>query len=305
MVHEMRRRGIRIDQAAAEQARDLLLQKRDAALASSPRSSARRSVWTRSAARNGWRRPSTAHSIDYPRTKKGNPSFKAGKTGWMHKHPHWLPQLIAKANKYNDAGSKFLEGHILEHIVNGRIHAEIHPHRADDGKAPARCAFQLFRPAAAADAVARQGAGAADPRRLSAGGGRGVGEAGHLPAGIPIHRALRRACTICRARKKPPICYRTDPDADFHALVATMTGLERESAKVANFAKIFGAGVKKFAEMIGKPLAEAQTIYTQYDRKLPFVSHLSRLCQREAKRLGYTELYDGARRHWDNWEAPR
>ena len=32
MVHEMRRRGIRIDQGAAEQARDLILQKRDAAL---------------------------------------------------------------------------------------------------------------------------------------------------------------------------------------------------------------------------------------------------------------------------------
>ena len=33
MVHEMRRRGIRVDQSAAEQARDYCLQKRDAALA--------------------------------------------------------------------------------------------------------------------------------------------------------------------------------------------------------------------------------------------------------------------------------
>src|SRR5262249_50864829 len=33
MVHRMRRRGIRIDASAAEQARDLILQKRDAALA--------------------------------------------------------------------------------------------------------------------------------------------------------------------------------------------------------------------------------------------------------------------------------
>ena len=84
--------------------------------------------------------------------------------------------------------------------------------------------------------------------------------------------------------------FRTNPDADFHALAATMTGLEREAAKAVNFAKIFGAGVKKFAEMIGKPLAEAQKIYAQYDRNLPFVSHLSRLCQREANRLGYTVL---------------
>ena len=36
-----------------------------------------------------------AHHINYPRTDKGNPSFKAGKFGWMAKHAHWLPQLIA------------------------------------------------------------------------------------------------------------------------------------------------------------------------------------------------------------------
>ena len=40
---------------------------------------------------------------------------------------------IATANKYDAAGTKFLEGHILKHIVNGRIHAEIHPFRADEG----------------------------------------------------------------------------------------------------------------------------------------------------------------------------
>ena len=42
----------------------------------------------------------------------------------MVNHEHWLPQLIVTASKYDAAGHKFLEGHILEHIVNGRIHAE-------------------------------------------------------------------------------------------------------------------------------------------------------------------------------------
>ena len=95
--------------------------------------SARASAWTRSTAANGRSRPSTQYGIGYPRTAKGNPSFAAGKSGWMVKHEHWLPQLIATASKYDAAGHKFLEGHILEHIVNGRIHAEIHPFRAEDG----------------------------------------------------------------------------------------------------------------------------------------------------------------------------
>ena len=51
----------------------------------------------------------------------------------MGRHEHWLPQLIVTASKYHDAGKKFLEGHILKHVVNGRIHAEIHPFRSEDG----------------------------------------------------------------------------------------------------------------------------------------------------------------------------
>ena len=73
------------------------------------------------------------HGITYPRTEKGNPSFTAGTTGWMHKHEHWLPRLIVKADKAHNAATKFLETYILGHAVNGRIHAEIHPHRSDDG----------------------------------------------------------------------------------------------------------------------------------------------------------------------------
>jgi DNA polymerase I-like protein with 3'-5' exonuclease and polymerase domains len=48
-------------------------------------------------------------------------------------HPHWLPQLIATASKYDHAGSTFLEGHILEHLIGDRVYAEINPFRSEDG----------------------------------------------------------------------------------------------------------------------------------------------------------------------------
>ena len=115
-----------------------------------------------------------------------------------------------------------------------------------------------------------------------------------------VHHALPR--NLPGAREAAEL-YRNNPNADFHALVAEMTGLDRDMAKAVNFAKIYGAGVEKFAEMIGKPLFEAQAIYAQYDIRLPFVWQLSRNVQNEAVRLGYTVLYDGARRHWDLWEA--
>ena len=84
-----------------------------------------------------------------------------------------------------------------------------------------------------------------------------------------------------------------------------MTGLDRSAAKATNFAKIYGVGVRKMAVMIGKPLDEVQAIVSQYDAKLPFVAALSTICQEKASRVGYTVLYDGARRHWNLWEAPR
>src|SRR6476620_5256379 len=114
MVLEMRRRGIRVDQSATEQARDYCLSKRDAAIAELSTLLGSRVSMAEIASPIWKARTFDTHGIGYPRTAKGNPSFKGGKQGWMVKHPHWLPQLIATANKYEHAGSTFLEGYILE-----------------------------------------------------------------------------------------------------------------------------------------------------------------------------------------------
>ena len=135
MVLEMRRRGIRIDQSAAEQARDLLLQKRDAALdrAFGTAWHARQHGRDQRAA-NGRRRPSTSTASAIRAPLKATHHSQAGKSGWMVN----TRALAAAADRHGEQismppATKFLEGHILEHIVNGRIHAEIHPYRSEDG----------------------------------------------------------------------------------------------------------------------------------------------------------------------------
>ena len=68
MVHEMRRRGIRIDTTAAEQARDLLLQKRDAVFAELSEKLGVR-VGMEEIGRNKWLAQTfDQHGIAYPRT---------------------------------------------------------------------------------------------------------------------------------------------------------------------------------------------------------------------------------------------
>src|SRR5262249_3436758 len=92
-----------------------------------------------------------------------------------------------------------------------------------------------------------------------------------------------------RKAKEAAERYLNDPDTDFHQLVAKLTGLDRDLAKAVNFAKIYGAGTKKFAEMIGKPEAEARVILTRYNRELPFVDQLAKRCEYAAARQGYLE----------------
>jgi putative DNA primase/helicase len=302
MVHAMRRRGIRIDQSAAEQARDYCLQKRDRALAELSDKLATPTGMDEIASPKWKARTFDAHGIGYPRTPKGNPSFKAGKLGWMAAHQHWLPQLIATANKYDAAGSKFLDGHILAQLVGDRVYAEINPHRSDNGGTRS-FRFSYSNPPLQ-QMPSRNEELAPLIRRVF------LPEEGELWCTVDcsqqefrfvVHHAFIRNLP---GAKEAAEHYRNDPDTDFHELASEITALPRKDAKNVNFAKIYGAGVKKFAEMIGKPLREAQEIYAQYDQKLPFVSRLTIACQREANRLGYTVLYDGARRHWDRW-APR
>jgi DNA polymerase I-like protein with 3'-5' exonuclease and polymerase domains len=127
----MRLRGIRVDLDAAEQARTLLLGKRDAALAELSEQLGCAISMHEVQGRKWLVETFDRHKIAYPRTEKGNASFTGGKLGWMAAHEHWLPKLIATANKYDKAGGDFVQK-LIDYAVNGRIHAEINPHRSED-----------------------------------------------------------------------------------------------------------------------------------------------------------------------------
>jgi DNA polymerase I-like protein with 3'-5' exonuclease and polymerase domains len=301
MVLEMRRRGIRIDVDAAERARDHLLAKRDQVFAEiSDKLGA--NVGMAEIGRSKWLADTfDQHGIEYPRTALGNPSFTGGNSGWMPRHRHWLPPAIVKADRYNNAAVNFLQHYVLDHVVNGRVHAEIHPHRSDEGGTRS-LRFSYSDPPL-------QLMPAHDEELTALIRGVFLPEEGEVWAKPDISQQEFRFIVHYAATHKLGGAqqaverYRADPDTDFHAFVAELTGIERKSAKNANFAKAFGAGVRKFAAMINQPEGAARAIYARYDRALPFVHLLSKVCMRTARRQGYLELYDGARRHWNEWVA--
>jgi DNA polymerase I-like protein with 3'-5' exonuclease and polymerase domains len=300
MVHEMRRRGIRIDIPAAERARDLLLSKRDAALAELSEKLGI-NVSMDELNRNAWRAAVfDQHKIAYLKTEKGNPSFTAGNSGWMPKHPHWLPRLIVKADKLHNYGETFLGTYILGHTINERVFAEIHPHRGDDGSGTRSLRFSYSSPPL--QLMPKHDEELAPLIR-----GVFLPEENETWAECDVSQQEFRFIVHYAARHKLSKAadavekFRIDSDTDFHVLVATWTGRDRQTSKNTNFAKAYGAGMRKFAAMIGKSDQEAAAIFDQYDRELPFVAQLSTLCERAVRRKGYLTLYSGARRHWNDW----
>jgi DNA polymerase I-like protein with 3'-5' exonuclease and polymerase domains len=299
MVLEMRRPGVRIDTTAAERARDTLLAKRDAAFEDLSEKLGV-NVGMDEIGRTRWLAETfDLQGIAYPRTAKGNPSFTAGNSGWLHKHPHWLPRLIVKADRYNNAAVHFLEKYILGHVVNGRVHAEIHPHRSDEGGTRS-LRFSYSNPPL-------QQMPAHDEEMAPLIRGVFLPEEGQVWASTDVSQQEFRfiahyaVCLGLTKAREAAARYHADPNTDFHQFVADITGLDRQTAKAANFAKAYGAGVRRFAAMIGKSETEARALYDRYDSEMPFVAQLARHCEKDARNKGCVVLIDGARRHLTNW----
>ena len=296
---EMRKRGIRIDLDKAEVVQKDLLSRRDEALRELSEKAAIGRQWTmKDVNSDGFlARIFDAAQVGYPKTKKGNDSFS---TEWMEKRDHWLPQLVTKAMKMHDAGDKFVGQYIMNYSHMGRLHAEIHQFKDDrGGTRTSRFSYSdppLQQMPARNPYIAKQIRGLFLP------------EPGQLWAALDYSqqefRLMVHFASVCEmlGADKAVAMYQDDPSTDFHTMVAKLTGLPRRRAKDVNFAKAYGAGLRKFMEMTGMSEEEAKSVMGQYDDEMPFLSRLSEFCQKRADQRGYIRLLDGALGRFERWE---
>lgn len=87
--------------------------------------------------------------------------------------------------------------------------------------------------------------------------------------------------------------YLDNPDTDFHQFVIDLTGLKRKQAKNVNFAKLYGAGIRKMAITIGCSYEEAEEIVKIYDQKIPEAKKLITLAMNRASVRGYIRTWGG------------
>jgi len=241
--------------------------------------------------------PRTAPTKNFP---TGQPSFRAGALGWMDSHPHWLPQLIVKADRYNNAAEKFVKNFILDYAHKGRLHASINQYRGEEGGA--RTSRFSYSDPALQQMPARdkeitpliRGCFLPEPNQKWLKADCSQQEYRlivHFAALLKLHKA-----------KEAAALYRDNPDTDFHKDIQDWGVLDRDGAKSLNFAKAYRAGVPRFAQLLKKDEQDAQDYYDRYDDERPYVRRLAEECQGIAERRGYLILIDGTRIHFDRWE---
>jgi DNA polymerase-1 len=307
VVHEMQRRGVRVDVDAAEQLYERFKRESQQALAdlsdhlshTTGIDDLRQTKWLE--------RAFDSQKIVYPQTPTGAGSFRAQ---WMREVDHWLPRLVLRAKSREDAAEKFIRGYILGYMTpEKRLHASVHQYRAevpggdDDSRGGGTRTYRFAYSDPPLQQMPHRDEELSEIRRCF------VPEKGEKWLSADVSQQEYRIFVHYAELAKLPRAkeagdkYRSDPKTDFHQWVADMTGLARKPAKDSNFAKIYGAGVKKFALMIKKPEAEAERIMRQYDENMPFASMLARQCSDAAERRGYIKLLDGARIRFDWWFA--
>ena len=294
LIH-MREKGIRIDSSRIGEVRDQLLVTRDDALAQlTSHIGMGRTITMGDVGSPTWLGSMfREQNLPVAKTAIGNDSFESDT---LEKIDHWLPQLVVRARKSNDAGEKFVGTYINDFCHRGRIHAEA------NAVATATTRFSYSSPPL--QQMPSRVPEIATPIR-----GLFLPEPGEVWAAPDYsqqeYRLIVHFAAVCNMRGAMEAVerYRNDPSTDFHNYVVEITGLIRRKAKDTNFAKAFGAGKAKFALMTGMTLDDASITMDQYDRELPFVRGLGEFCKSRADKNGYVKLIDGARSHFDDWDA--
>ena len=293
LLIEMRWKGVRIDTSRAEQVGIELSKKEQQITVEFRRKfGTTMEMWSNASIQKAF----DSNGIWYPKTEKGMASFQAP---WLEAHEHELPKMIVQARKLNKARTTFIDKMILEHSVNGRIHAEAHPLR-NDGGGTVSGRFSYTNPNL-------QQVPARDPElgRLirslflpEEGAEWGIFDYSQQEPRLTVHYAsqmgLQGADEAVRAY--------SEDGADFHQIVADMANIPRKQAKNINLGLTYGMGRTKLLKELGVEESAAGELLEQYHKKVPFIRALQDQCARVAVERGYIKTLGGRRCRFDYWE---
>lgn len=225
----------------------------------------------------------------WPVTEKGNASFPEEYLSTFD-----VGNDIVAVRKFRNLNSTFIEGSIMGHLWEGKVHCNLNQLKADEygtvsgrlsssnpnmqqipkrDKILAPLLRQLFR----------------DKNRLWF-------SADYKQQEYKVFAFYARSQAVLEA-------YRKDPYTDYHQLVADMLGVERDpAAKRINLGTIYNMGAPKLALGLGVPLSVATDYMDRMRRMMPEAKKFNKTAEMVAKKRGYVKTILGRRRRFPNGE---
>jgi DNA polymerase I-like protein with 3'-5' exonuclease and polymerase domains len=220
-----------------------------------------------------WAAASIAQAFDklgikYPRTPKTEaPSFTKN---FLSNHEHDIAKKIVEAREINKANTTFIDT-ILKHQHKGRIHAEIHQMRSDDG-GTVTGRFSYSNPNLQ-QIPSRNKKIKKLIRSLfipEDGMQWGTFDYSQQEPRLVVHYAYSDGLDV----RSIVSGYRSG-EADFHEMVAEIAQISRLQAKTINLGMMYGMGKGKLMNELGIDKEEAEEIVSIYQNKVPFVKQLT------------------------------
>ena len=293
VLFEMKQRGVRVDLEKAEAIKNDLQEKENKILRSIKKLTNQDvEVWAAASVSKAF----DALNIKYDRTPTGQPKFDKN---FLATHDSPLAKMVVEAREINKARTTFIES-ITKHSYRGRIHAEIHQMRSDQGgtvtgrfsysnpnlqQIPARHAIlgplirSIFIPEKDCE--------------------WGIFDYSQQGPRLVVHYASLRHFT---GAGKFVESYQEDPTTDFHKMVSKMADIPRKQAKTINLGLFYGMGKGKLMSQLGVNLETASDLLAAYNERVPFVKQLMNDTMNKAGKKGYLSTLEGRRCRFDLWE---
>lgn len=299
---EMRMRGIRVDEDHVMQLdRDWSTRRDNAVDRIRVATGQRVDIW----APESVARALSEVGVEAPLTKKTKK--RSVTKGWLESVDHPAARAVLEARSYDKLVGTFLRGQIQGHIKRGRIHAEFHPLKSDDGGtvggrgSMTRPNLQ-FMPARTKEGL--------EIRRCF------LPEDGSEWASADYSqqepRLLVHFASQVRRRGKPLTGveeavrrYVEDRKANYHRIVADLTGLDYKAAKILNLAIIYGQGVRSVADQLDATRAEVEDLMTKHRAALPFATEMSKIAAERVESSGKIRTLLGRTCHFPYWESAK
>ena len=256
-------KGVRFDRAKCERTIDeLMLRERTLVAQIKSLSGVGVDIWAAASIAKAFDKLNVA----YPKTNTGLPSFTKS---FLDECPHEIGKLIVEARETNKTHSTFLRPYLDFSKATGRIHPHINQLRSDEGGTVSG-RLSMANPNLQQVPARHETIGPL-VRSLF------LPEEGELWASCDFSSQEPRLLVHYASLLDLPgselmvDAYRTNPDTDFHQMVADMAGIKRKPAKTIGLGLMYGMGVAKLATQLDLSHEEAKELIDTFHKKVPFL----------------------------------